>query len=462
MIYYVGSERLIESDLYTQSTLKECLDFLNNKCTSIALDTETQGYFDHKNKIIMLQLSNGVDAFVIDVRVIDILPLKEVLENKLCILQNAKFDYKFLKLHGIELKNIADTFLNECILTNGIENRKLGLDAIAFKYCDVVLDKTVRNDFSKLIDKPFTDKQIIYGVSDVLCLHEIYEKQTIELIKWNLLNVAQLEYETCLTLADMEYTGMYINTDKWKNLASKAQNNTEKLSNEIDEMVFNNPKLSKFIKKYSQLDLFGKVERVIDIKYSSPLQCLKMFKQLGLDIPSTNAKDLIKYQNSEPLVKKFLDYKEEEKLFTTYGYEFLNFINPHTNKIHTDFFQILNTHRISSSKPNMQQIPADKDYLACFEAPKGFKIVGCDFSAQELRLITELSQDPLWVKTFNEGGDIHSIIASKVFNIPEDKVKDNFEYLYVGKVKVFLRGKPPRHIAKVINFMLALIKKNYI
>jgi DNA polymerase-1 len=187
-----------------------------------------------------------------------------------------------------------------------------------------------------------------------------------------------------------------------------------------------------------------------------------MFKQLGLDIPSTNAKDLIKYQNSEPLVKKFLDYKEEEKLFTTYGYEFLNFINPHTNKIHTDFFQILNTHRISSSKPNMQQIPADKDYLACFEAPKGFKIVGCDFSAQELRLITELSQDPLWVKTFNEGGDIHSIIASKVFNIPEDKVKDNFEYLYVGKVKVFLRGKPPRHIAKVINFMLALIKKNYI
>lgn len=456
MIYYVGNERLIESNLYIQSTIEDCINFLTNECTSVAIDTETQGLFDHYNKIIMLQLSNGVDAFVIDVRVVNILPLKEILESKLCILQNAKFDYKFLKLHGIVLNNIVDTFLNECILTNGIENRSLGLEAIAYKYCNIRLDKSTRADFSKLNDKPFTDKQIIYGVDDVMCLHEIANKQNIELEKWNLLNVAELEYKTCLVLADIEYNGININIAKWKDLANKAKINTDKFQIELDNMILNNPKLSKFYKKYQQLDLFGKENRKVDVKYSSPLQCLKLFLALGLDIKSTNAKDLIKYQNSEPLVKKFLDYKEEEKLYTTYGYEFLNFINPITNKIHTDFFQILNTHRISSSKPNMQQIPADKEYLACFEAPKGYKIVGCDFSAQELRLITELSQDPLWVNTFNEGGDIHSIIASKVFNIEESKVKNYFEYLFVGKVKVFLRGKSPRDIAKTINFMLAL------
>ena len=119
-LYFIGNAEVFESTLYEQSTIQNCIDWLKS-LSEINLDTETEGMFDHQNKIVMLQLNWSNTSFVIDTRTVDILPLKTQLEKLLVVGQNLKFDYKFLKFHGIELDNIYDTMLAECCITNGKE-----------------------------------------------------------------------------------------------------------------------------------------------------------------------------------------------------------------------------------------------------------------------------------------------------------------------------------------------------
>lgn len=452
-IYFIGNQGLIKSDLYTLAKLSDCVEWLSS-LSQVELDTETEGMFDHKNKIVMLQLYHAGITYVIDTRYCDILPLKDNLERLLVVGQNLKFDYKFLKFHGIELNNIYDTFLAECCITNGQQDRELGLAALAMKYCNITLDKSVRNQFIDLNGLPFTEKQIVYGVGDVTCLSEIKEKQELKIKELDIEDWVTNEMQACLPLADIEYNGMGFNNTAWLELADKAELNTLTYEAELDELVRKEPRLSKFVKKEIQANMFAGIEegfshgRDINIKWSSPPQVDLVFKALGLELDSTGERFLSKYQQEFPIVKKFIDYKKQAKLVSTYGRDFLKYINPNTNRIHTSFWQILDTTRVSSGdkhSPNMQNIPAKVEYRNCFIPRNGYKMVSCDFSGQELRLTAHGSKEPLWVEAFNKGEDLHSNVASMVFNIPLDSVKDKPD---------FLRGKSYRDAAKTVNFGL--------
>lgn len=450
MIYYIGEERLIASKEYIHSTILECVKWLTN-LEIVALDTETEGFFDHNNKMIMLQLSDGKDVFVIDTRVVDITLLKEPLENLLILGQNLKFDYKFLKQRGIELNNIYDTFLVECILTNGLQDRKLSLEALAMKYCKVQLDKSVRNQFIKLKGSPFTDSQIIYGSGDVLHLFKIKKLQELAIANYELENIVDLENKACLVLADIEYNGIGFNPIEWLKLAEKAKTNIALYEEELDLMVIQEPKLKKYVKKVEQLGMFGITDRSVSISWSSPTQMQKVFKDLGLVLESSSEKEIQKYQNQYPLVKKFIDYKKDSKLVTTYGKEFLRYINPTTNRIHADFWQYLETGRVSCGggksnnklSVNLQNLPAKNEYLNCFIAKPGWKIIGIDYAAQEARIAACGSKDSMWLNTFKEGKDLHSEVCKMMFDITDDLVRTKPD---------FLRGKTYRDVAKTLNF----------
>lgn len=454
MIYFIGNSELYDSKLYTHSTMKECLEWLDT-LNEVNLDTETEGMFNHSKKIVMLQLNWDNITYVIDVRYQDIKCLIR-LESILVVGQNLKFDYKFLKFHGIELDRIYDTLLAECCLTNGLLKRELGLGQLAKKYCDIILDKSVRNQFIGLDSSPFTESQIVYGVGDVICLTEIKDKQTKAIEVLDIVNWVKNEFQACLALADIEYNGMGFDSEAWLKLSSKANINVLNYVIDLDNAVRLEPRLKRFVKEKVQGNLFAGIEdgyehgRDIDILWSSPSQVDKVFAALGLDLDSTSERFLTKHQTQYPLIKKFIDYKKQQKLVTTYGEKFLKYINPNTGRIHTSFWQILDTSRVSSgskydSTPNMQNIPAKVDYRNCFITRKGFKMVSCDFSGQELRLVAEGSQEPLWVNAFLNGEDLHSNVASMVFKVPMENVRDKPD---------FLRGKSYRDVAKVINFGL--------
>lgn len=444
MKYFIdGNNDLIESNLYKRTNYKSFLEWIKDK-KELALDTETEGFFNHNKKIVMLQISDGKDTYVIDTRGNNyVKKLIGILEDKLIIGQNLKFDYKFLKMEGIVLNNIYDTFLAECILTNGLQDRQLGLGAISEKYIGKSLDKSVRNQFINLNGQPFTEKQIIYGSEDVEGLFLIRDAQMKEIDKLGLNNVLNLENKACLALADIEYNGLKLDTLKWLELAKTKESKLPQYELDLDNMVLEEPKLAKFKNNGIQIDIFGEQGRSINIKWSSPTQVLRVINALGIPLESSSEKEISKFQDKFPIIKKFIDYKKDAKLISTYGKDFIKWVNKYTGRIHTEFWQILETSRVSSNNPNLQNLPAKNEYLNCFIAEPGWKIIGIDYAAQEARIAACGSKDELWLATFIQGKDLHSEVCKLMFHIEDSLVKTKPD---------FLRGKTYRDAAKTINF----------
>lgn len=385
MIYFVGQEGLIES--FKKASIQDVVNYCKDK-TILGVDTETEGFFDFENKIVMLQIGDDKIQFVIDVRYVDISPLKEIFSNDKIIklFWNAKFDYKFLKFHGIEVNNIFDNMLAEISLNNGL-NQSYSLEYACLKYCNKQLDKSTRNQFVNLRGNPFTDKQIKYGAEDIENLITIYEKQQELLTIQDLHKVCRLENNFVKVLSEIEYTGFYLDSNEWRKLDSKNKVQLEKAEKALNNYVIENNH-KEFIS--DQLDLFSTDSKCL-INWASPSQVIKYLKFLGVDtkVPdketggekdSCEEKHLSKFYNKFDFIPIYLQYKQIAKSVSTYGLDFLNHINKKTGRVHSDYWQIVTTGRMSSNNPNLQNIPADEDYRRCFKGQKGNKLVVADYS----------------------------------------------------------------------------------
>ena len=452
MIYIVSSQKRLNTDEIQEGTVEQCLEYFKDK-EEVSCDTETSGFCPYKNNLLSLQLGDYNNQFVIDCLTIDIKIFKELLESKIILFHNAKFDLRFLYHIGIYPKRVYDTFLAECILTTGFTERDLSLKGVGLKYCNVELDKSIRGVIHK---EGLSDRVIIYSALDTKYLGTIKYKQVLEIDKWNLQEVLTLENEVVKVFALMEYKGVPFNPTKWLEVADITARNRIELENKMDELIFNlgsknHNILTKYCNIYTQGNLFFDTrERKCSINWSSPTQKLKLLKELGFKVDSVGDKELQKLKSKHPIVPLLIEYSKQDKLASSFGADFIKFINPITNRIHPEFWQILSSGRISVSKPNINQIPAHGELAtkirAAFEAPEGYRIVGGDYSGMELRLLAEFSQDPLWLETFRNGGDLHSILCSKTFNIPIEDVKKPFppkpEFKY-------------RDVQKTIDFGLA-------
>ena len=448
MVYLITTNNeLFKSDTYTIISKEEAYNKIA-ECGVIELDTETTGLDPHTCQILTQQFGTENDQFVIDNKTIDPMYFKPILEsNRLFILQNAKFDLKFFLKLGINIRNVYDTFLVECILTTGLEDRKLGLDALAMKYCGAVLDKSIRGGIHR---EGLTTRVVKYCADDVTYLKQIMDKQMEQVRKYNLENVVRLENQVTRVFARMEYTGISINKIKWLEIAEITEKGTLEIEGKLDSILKAEPKLSKYIPKYVQTSLFDYEVRELGINWGSPLQKLNILKDLGFDTDSTGDRFLQTNKDKHPLVKELINYNRYSKLESAFGKEFLKFVNKNTGRIHYDVWQILSTGRISVSEPNLNQIPSKgelgKQIRNCFIPQQGYKIVGGDYSGMELRIIAEFSKDPLWVNAFNDGQDLHSVLCAATFDIPITDVKQETP---------FKKGVAYRDIQKTINFGLA-------
>jgi len=448
MVYLITTNNeLFKSDTYTIISKEEAYNKIA-ECGVIELDTETTGLDPHTCQIITQQFGTENDQFVIDNKTIDLMYFKPILEsNKLFILQNAKFDLRFFLKLGINIKNVYDTFLVECILTTGLEDRKLGLDALAMKYCGAVLDKSIRGGIHR---EGLTTRVVKYCADDVTYLKQIMDKQMEQVKKYNLENVVRLENQVTRVFAKMEYTGISINKIKWLEIAEITGKGTLEIEGKLDSILKAEPKLSKYIPKYVQTSLFEYETRELGINWGSPLQKLNILKDLGFQTDSTGDRFLQTNKDKHPLVKELINYNRYSKLESAFGKEFLKFVNKNTGRIHYNVWQILSTGRISVSEPNLNQIPSKgelgKQIRNCFIPQQGYKIVGGDYSGMELRIIAEFSKDPLWVNAFNDGQDLHSVLCAATFDIPITDVKQETP---------FKKGVSYRDIQKTINFGLA-------
>lgn len=434
-----------------QSNKEELINWLSTK-TIIAVDTETQGDFNFSNKVIMLQIGDADEQFVIDTRDTDVKFLAPYFSNAgiLKLFHNAKFDLKFLRYcFGFDTQNVYDTFLVECLLTNGKRGRTLNLADVTNKYTGAYMDKSVRLNFLKKGTVEFTTQEIVYSGRDVEYLHAIRDAQLKEVEVLELNNVVDLENEAVHVFADIEYNGMKLDANRWVAQADKTEDLLKERKKELDYFILDNYPKCSFIKGNVQLTMFDTDPVLLDINWDSPVQMKQLFLELGIPVKTTSAKDIVIFEDKYEIISKFIAYKKTAKLVSTYGKNFLTYINPVTERVHTNFWQILDTARVSSggsdTAPNMQNLPASNDYRNPFVARPGWKIVSCDFSGQEARLAASGSQDPTWVTAFKEGKDLHSEVAALVFGIEVDKARDK---------PAFLQGKSYRDVAKMINFAI--------
>jgi len=465
MIYFVSINK-VEHEDFTSASIDDVVEYCSNK-NVLGVDTETEGLDFTKDKMTMVQIGDEENQFVIDAREVSIEPLREILEDAsvVKIFHNAKFDVKFIrKWANIECECIYDTMLVEKIINCG-KGLSASLANTLERHMNIILQKAVRSEFINLKTKPFTPSQIVYGAKDVEYLLQIQQKQAKLIVQHDLQVTVQLENKAVLAFADIEYNGLDLNIEAWLALGDESAKKAEELNEELKQIVLTTKKLSKFVPKYIQGDMFQDIEQQINVNWDSPKQVLDVFRCYEKKLENVNGKELIKYKNKHTLIGRYIKYKESMKVASSYGEAFLKHLGG-DGRIHTGFNQILDTGRVSSSRPNMQQIPADNRFRNCFIAPEGWSFISADYSSQELNVIAFGSKDPVWIKALEEGKDLHSVCAELVYG---EKWKDAAEgdcryYAYAsigrGTERAQLKCNCPTHKklrtnVKTVNFGLA-------
>lgn len=427
MIYIVTDtpDKFPINPIYRFGTKEMVLEFMAS-LTEIPLDTETRGFDPYTKRLLCIQIGDIRNQYIIDCESMDIQWLKDPLESKVLILQNGKFDIKFLYHQGIYPRKIYDTFVVERILNCGLDMVRAGLDELTERYCNIKLDKSVRVDIPK---EGLTPRVISYAADDIKYLPKIKEAQQKELVKKDLTEVAKLENMFTPALAYIEYCGFKLDVNKWKTKMFKDQERLDSLLNQLNNYVIEN-NMQKYVEQ--QTDLFR--DPMPTINWSSPKQMVEFFEGIGIDCTvtvggktkkSVEESVIQKYSKEHKIVEMYLNFKKAEKLITTYGENFIEQINPITGRIHTNFKQVLDTGRTSSGGKdsdrkinliNFQNIPKDDETRGCFVAEEGNTLIIADYSGQEQIVLANRSLDPVLLEFYDKGlGDMHSFVAGKMY-----------------------------------------------
>jgi DNA polymerase-1 len=459
MIYYIGNQLNVNfTKTVEYCDINKLFLWLENN-NKIGCDTETEGFFNHDNKVLLLQFGNNENQFVVNTKDVNINIFKKYLENdlKTFYFWNAKFDLKFLKQYDIDIQkiNVFDCFLAECVLTTGYSKEEidLSLSYNTNKYCGASLNKEVRG----MIHKGITERVIVYSSEDVKYLIEISKSQNEKLIKENLIEIIRLENKFVKCLAEIEYYGMPFNKNTWSIVEKQVNEELKNIQNSLDDLLLKksqvNKNLFKFVDRQQSLGLFETRKSIVN--WSSAKQKLNVLNTIGEEkgfkIDDTNDRTLQKIKRKDELISVLVNYNKFNKLESSFGKNFYNYINKKTNRIHCDYWQIVSTGRISCSEPNLLNIPSKGDLSKVirqsFEAPVGYKIVGGDYSGMELAILAQLSNDENWIDILSrKDGDLHGELATKTFNIPLSEVRNK---------SIINPSVSFRDIQKTVNFGLA-------
>jgi len=474
--------------------LQEVIDYCRGK-KEIGLDIETSRKYPRGtyrediyspgldplvSRIVMVQIGDLNQQFVIDARTTDIMPLKEILEDKtiLKIGHNLKFEGLHFLTYGIRIVNVWDTMITEKILYNGARH-SYSLEALASRYLGTVskvtlfdiedeadyegsvldlidrgeikyVDKSIRTAFVNIGDRPFTQSEIEYGADDIifpLKIKKIQEKgRMINGISYYPERGIRMENQYTQDLAEMSFVGMPFDSEMWMSIYESTIPIREKRKKVLDEYV-----TSTFPQFAGTLNLFSQ-ESSCPFDWHSPAQTINFFRR-GLDwCPKEISKSTGKLdytvgasvlytkisnkhkekfnkdidpetiESRDDFILAYLLFKKSAMLTSTFGEDWLRFVHPVTGRIHPNYNQYMHSGRLSCNNPNLQNIPATEEHRACFHTKEGQYIGVADYSAQESRILAEVSNNELMMSFFISGHpefgtDSHSYAATMMFRV---------------------------------------------
>ncbi|MFA5850822.1 MAG: DNA polymerase I, partial [Bacteroidales bacterium] len=356
---------------------------------------------------------------------------KEILSDEKVI--KCGYDLKafinYLRDKGINLKGyLADIELMHYLI---MPERAHKIEILSPAYLNIDLssgETMIQADLFQATESRQEDKNESL-IKESLVLLPLYHKLLTELRESSLLELYNtIEMPLIYVLADMEHEGVKIDREKLNEYSRTLTSELAEIEDSIREMA-DEPTLNVSSPKQLGVVLYEKLNLAAKAKTTSKKNY------------STDEETLSELADSHPIIAKILEYRNIKKLLSTYIDPLPYLISPTTGKIHTTYNQSLtSTGRLSSVKPNLQNIPIrterGREIRKAFipSDPNGC-IMSSDYSQIELRLMAHMSEDKDFIEAFRAGKDIHAATASKIFGIPEDQLT-----------------KEQRNRAKVANF----------
>ncbi len=416
--------------------LIERMDQLQNISASLrsarvmGVDTETTGLDPHTDRLRLIQIAVEGSATVI-FDCFSLLPeaaeeISLILSTpSVKVLQNAKFDLKFLWSENIAVEGwIFDTMLAARLLRTSGGPKSASLASLSQHYLNRYLSKEEqKSNFTS----DLRSSQLVYAAKDAEILLELRKLLLEELKKNLLIEAARLEFSCVYAVASMEFSGIYLDMDKWTLLLEETKKTEEEALSELYPFIgYPAVQLGFFENHYS----YGN-------NVNSNKQILKMLNENGIEVKNTSKHSLAEYDN-HPIVVSLLKYRHASKALTSFLYSIPKQINKSTGRLHPQYRQMgAWSGRMSCGGPNIQQIPRQKAFRQCFTAPQGRKLVIADYSQIELRVIAQVSGDSRMIEAYNNGEDLHRLTASLVL-----------------QKQINLITKQERQAAKAVNFGL--------
>lgn len=424
-------------------TNKEQLSNYIDKCLSngiVAIDTETTSLdpitcelvgvclytptfssvyipLNHQSYITSCRLEDQID--VNDLKY-ELSRLKDIKQ----IYHNAKYDIRVLHWYlDIDFEPYWDTMIAAKLLN---ENESM---ALKYQYAKYIEKSNKEYDFDSLF-KDIDYRQVpietaaMYAATDPFITYKLYQFQSqfIGTEKYaGISNVFfNIEMPLIPVIADMENTGISIDTKFANELSEKYHKQLEEIELEVYSEI---EKYSDNIQEYRLKNINNKLSDPISI--SSPVQlAILLYDIIGVkpvdkEKPRGTGEEIL-LKIDLPLCKSILKYREVAKLLTTYIDKLPTVVNPKTGKIHASFNQYgAATGRFSSSDPNLQNIPShNKEIRKMFVSREGYLLIGSDFSQQEPRTLAHFSGDENMKNSYIQGKDLYATIASKIYNVP--------------------------------------------
>ena len=415
--------KLVENE----EELRQLCDFFITK-ESISIDTETTSTDAISAELVGLSFSvEEKKAFYVAVpanyeealKIVQIFkPLYES-DKIMKIGQNIKYDYEVLTRYGVTLQGkMFDTMIAHYLIQPELHHNMDYMAETLLGYQTIHIEELLGPKGKKQKNMRDLSPADIYEYAaedaDItLRLKNVLEPRLKELgveeLFWN------IEMPLVRVLADMELNGVCLDTEALQDTSKIFTERMKQYEQEIykeagEEFNISSPKQVGDI-------LFGKMQIMDKPKKTKTGQYV------------TSEEVLQSLENKSPIVRNILNYRGMKKLLSTYIDALPKLINPRTGHIHTSFNQALTaTGRLSSSDPNLQNIPVrtddGKEIRKCFIPEDGCLFFSADYSQIELRIMAHLSEDENMMEAFREGHDIHRATAAKIWHVDIDKVTD--------------------------------------
>ena len=422
----IGTIKKSYKHIQSLEDLQNLVDVIK-KGKAFCFDTETTGIEVINARLIGVSISfKAHEAYYISFDEKDLESgdkinlLKSILEDEMLLKvgQNLKFDIRMLKKYGVEVKGkIFDTMVAHYLIQPEQRHNLNALSEQYLNYTPVSIESLIgkKGKNQGNMENVSIDKVVDYASEDADLTWQLYEVLKPELEKEGLSKLAEeIEMPLVYVLADMEQTGVKIDTDMLK-VAEKEL--VEDIIG-IEKSIFELAGVEFNIASPKQLGeiLFDRLKLVADAKKTKTKQY------------STGEDVLVKLKDKHEIVGLVLEYRSLKKLLSTYVEALPKLINPTTGRLHASFNQTLvATGRLSSNNPNLQNIPIREERgreirRAFIPEDKTASILSADYSQIELRLMAHLSKDENLIDAFNKGEDIHTATASKIFSIDPKEV----------------------------------------